>query len=276
MNIHTTHSGGWIVIRCWFMKIMLFFIVMFRALCLDSPQSSGLQSYSSAIVVSVTYYKQRIFREKAVIVQKCGRNGFGTLLYAFLQCNPYTGPWKLSPIEVLLSSSIKAMFAIELWCYTFPRLYPHPPRLVSYECTTTMAWVMGTKRLFPEQNHYFCGSCRGNFKRPEQLEQTTAITNSFLSILIVKSFCSTSQAPSFSLTQCNIHTREKKKKQEAYREKHRGREREEHRSTTELFPCFKMSTSKRSFSPSVGACWWAVDVSLLQNELGSKAKPRAV
>lgn len=127
-------------------------------------QSSQLQSYSSAIVVSVTYYKQRIFREKAVIVQKCGTNGFVTLLYAFLQCNPYTGPWKLSPIEVLLSSSIKAMFAIELWCYTFPRLYPYPLRLVSYECATTMAWVMGPKCFFPEQNHCFCGSSRGNFE----------------------------------------------------------------------------------------------------------------
>lgn len=115
-------------------------------------------------LLSVTYYKQRIFREKAVIVQKCGTNGFVTLLYAFLQCNPYTGPWKLSPIEVLLSSSIKAMFAIELWCYTFSRLYPHPLRLVSYECTTTMAWVMGPKCLFPEQNHCFRGSRRGNFE----------------------------------------------------------------------------------------------------------------
>lgn len=40
----------------------------FGALCLDSLQISQLQSYSSAIVVSVTYYKQHIFREKAVIV----------------------------------------------------------------------------------------------------------------------------------------------------------------------------------------------------------------
>lgn len=136
---------------------------MFAALCLYSLQSSHLQSYSGAIVVSVTYYKQRIFREKAVIVQKCGTNGFVTLLYAFLQCNPYTGPWKLSPIEVLLSSSIKAMFAIELWCYTFLRLYPQPLRLVSYECTTTMAWVMSPKCLFLEQNHCFCGSCGGNW-----------------------------------------------------------------------------------------------------------------
>lgn len=136
------------VICCWFMKIMLVFTVTCGALCLDSLQISQLQSYSSAIVVSVTYYKQRIFGEKAVIVKKCGTNGFVTLLYAFLQCNPYTGPWKLSPIAVLLSSSIKAMFAIELWCYTFPRLYPHPLHLVSYECTSTMAWVMGPKCLF--------------------------------------------------------------------------------------------------------------------------------
>lgn len=81
-------------------------------------------------------------------MRKCGTNGFLTLLYAFLQCHPYTGPWKLSPIEVWLSSSIKAMFAIELWCYTFPRLYPHPACLVSYECTTARAWVMAPKCLF--------------------------------------------------------------------------------------------------------------------------------
>lgn len=136
---------------------------MFGALCLGSV-SAGLQSYPIAIVASVTYYKQRIFREKAVIVQKCGTNGFVILLCAFLQCKPYTGPWKLSPIEVLLSSSIKAMFAIELWCYTFSRLYPHPPRLVSYECTATIASVMGLKCLFLEQNNCFCGSRRGNFE----------------------------------------------------------------------------------------------------------------
>lgn len=51
------------------MKIMLFFIVACLVHCADSLQSSQLQSYSSAIVASVTYYKQRIFREKTVIVQ---------------------------------------------------------------------------------------------------------------------------------------------------------------------------------------------------------------
>lgn len=182
MNIHTQwwFNGDLLLVYedCAFLHCH-----MFCALYCDSLQSSWLQSYFSAIVVSVTYYKQRVFREKAVIVQKCGRNGFVTLLYAFLQCNPYTGPWKLSPIEVLLSSSIKAMFAIELWSYTFPRLYPHSPLLVSYECTTTMAWVMGPKCLFPEQNHCFCGSCRRNFERPEQLEQTTANSNSFSCVL---------------------------------------------------------------------------------------------
>lgn len=58
------------VIRCWFMKIMLFFFILTCLVhCVDSLQSSRLQSYSGAIAVSVTYYKQRIFREKAVIVQ---------------------------------------------------------------------------------------------------------------------------------------------------------------------------------------------------------------
>lgn len=51
------------------MKIMLVFIVTCWVYCADSLQSSRLQSYSSAIVVSVTYYKQRISREKTVIVQ---------------------------------------------------------------------------------------------------------------------------------------------------------------------------------------------------------------
>lgn len=65
---------------------------VFSALCAVSLQGSQLQSYSSAIVALVTYYKQHIFREKAVIVQKCDTNSFLTLLYAFLQCHPYTGP----------------------------------------------------------------------------------------------------------------------------------------------------------------------------------------
>lgn len=51
------------------MKIMLFFILTCLAHCVGSLQSSRLQSHSGAIVVSVTYYKQRIFREKAVIVK---------------------------------------------------------------------------------------------------------------------------------------------------------------------------------------------------------------
>lgn len=137
------------------------------ALCPFSLQNSQLQSYSSAIVASVTYYKQHIFREKAVIVQKCGTNGFLTLLHAFLQYHPYTRPWKLSSIEVWLSSSIRAMFAIELWCYTFPRLYLHPPCLVLYECTTAMTWVMGPKCFFPlSKITVFCGSCGGNFETP--------------------------------------------------------------------------------------------------------------
>lgn len=125
----------------WFIRIMLFFIITFGALCLDSLQSTQLQSYSCAIVVSVTYYKQRIFREKAVIVQKCGTNGFVTLLFAFLQCNPYTGPWKLSPIEVLLSSSIKAMFEIELWCYTVPFLAFTPTLSALFHMSAQPQWL---------------------------------------------------------------------------------------------------------------------------------------
>lgn len=171
-------------VKCWFafgfIRIKLFFAVACVTLCLDSLWCSQLQSYSDAIVATVTYYKQHIFREKAVIVQKCGTNGFVTLLYAFLQCNPYAGPWKLSPIEVRLSSSIKAMFAIELWCYTFPCLYPHPLCLVSYECTTTMAWVMGPKCFFPwTKSLFFMGHAERTL-RPTQLKQTTAITNFFL------------------------------------------------------------------------------------------------
>lgn len=122
---------------------------VFCALCPISLQNPQLQSYSNTIVASVTYYKQHIFREKAVIVQKCGTNGFLTLLYAFLQCHPYTRPWKLSSIEVRLSSSIKATFAIELWCYTFSSPLPPP----SMPC---FIWVHnsndlsnGSKMLFP-------------------------------------------------------------------------------------------------------------------------------
>lgn len=173
-----------------------------------------------AIVVSVTYYKQCISREKAVIVQKCCTNGFVTLLYAFLQCNPYTGPWKLWAIEVLLSSSIKAVFAIELSCYTFSRLYPHLHRLVSYECTTTMVWVMGPKYLFLNKITAFVGHIEVTL-RPGQLEQSTAITNSFfflyltLLILTVKQFCGTAQAVWFSPAQCRkTHMGEKKTKRE--------------------------------------------------------------
>lgn len=156
-------------VKCWFafgfIKIKLFFAVACVTLCLDSLRCSQLQSYSDAIVATVTYYKQHIFREKAVIVQKCGTNGFVTLLYAFLQCNPYAGPWKLSPIEVRLSSSIKAMFAIELWCYTFPCLYPPP----SMSC---FIWVHnhnglsnGSKMLFSlNKITVFYGSCGENFE----------------------------------------------------------------------------------------------------------------
>lgn len=71
----------------------------------------------------------------------------------------------------------------------------------------------------------------------------------------------------------NVIEREKNTQGKTQGERERERE---HRSTTELFPCLKMSTSKKSVSPSVGAYWWAMDVSLLQNESGCKAKPREV
>ncbi len=63
-------------IHCWFMKIMLSFIVTCLPHCADSLQSSQLQSYSGAIVVSVIYYKQHVFREKAVIVQSVAQMAF--------------------------------------------------------------------------------------------------------------------------------------------------------------------------------------------------------
>lgn len=63
-----------------------FLCCMFSAL--DPISSLKLQSNYGAIVASVTYYKQHTFGKKAVIVQKCVRNGFLTLLYAFLQRQP--------------------------------------------------------------------------------------------------------------------------------------------------------------------------------------------
>lgn len=153
---------------------------MFCALCPTVLQNPQLQSYSNTIVASVTYYKQHIFREKAVIVQKCGTNGFLTLLYAFLQYHPYTRPWKLSSIEVQLSSSIKATFAIELWCYTFSSTLP-PPSMPCY------IWVHnsndlsnGSKMFFPlSKITVFVGHVEVTL-RPIQLKQSIAISTSFL------------------------------------------------------------------------------------------------
>lgn len=76
------------------------------------------------------------------------------------------------------------MFAIELWCYAFPRLYPHPLHLVSYECTTTMALSNGSKMPFSRNKiSVFVGHAEVTLI-PVQLEQTTAITNSFLSLCV--------------------------------------------------------------------------------------------
>lgn len=76
------------------------------------------------------------------------------------------------------------MLAIELWYYTFPWLHPHPLRLVSYECTATMARVIGPKRFFPEQNHCFRGSCRGNFEDSRNLNQPPLLLILFLALFI--------------------------------------------------------------------------------------------
>lgn len=60
------------MVICWFMKIM--FCSLSHVVCImHTFKNSKLQRYSSAIVVSVTYYKQRIFGERAVIVRSAAQ-----------------------------------------------------------------------------------------------------------------------------------------------------------------------------------------------------------
>lgn len=144
---------------CWFMRIIPSFIVA----CLEhwTPSllpSTRLQSYSGAIVASVTYYKQHTFREKAVIVQKCGTNGFLTLLYAFLQCQPLHKTlkallnWSLAFIQY---KSYVCNWALALYLFS-----PLPP-----PCMPCFIWVHSSNGLsngskilffsFPEQESLF-------------------------------------------------------------------------------------------------------------------------
>lgn len=60
--------------------------------CIDSWQSRRLQSYSAAIVVPVTYYKQRVFRGEAVIVGSVAQMALYRRRVAFLLLSPCARP----------------------------------------------------------------------------------------------------------------------------------------------------------------------------------------
>lgn len=60
--------------------------------CIDSWQSLRLQSYSAAIVVPVTYYKQRVFRGEAVIVGSVAQMALYRRRVAFLLLSPCARP----------------------------------------------------------------------------------------------------------------------------------------------------------------------------------------
>lgn len=99
--------------------------------------------------------------EKAVIVQSVAQMAFATL-YAFLQYNPINRTLK-APAN-WSSAFIQHKSDVCNWALALYLSSPFPPlplHLVSYECTTTMAWVMGPKCLYffpPLWTKSLCGS----------------------------------------------------------------------------------------------------------------------